>query len=42
VKFAKYHALGNDYLVLEPGALGTEDLLRLTPLLCHRNYGNRQ
>lgn len=39
MKFAKYHALGNDYLVLEPGALGAEDPLRLAPLLCHRNYG---
>ncbi|HKO89871.1 MAG TPA: diaminopimelate epimerase [Polyangiaceae bacterium] len=39
MKFAKYHGLGNDYLVIEPGALGGEDPVRLAPLFCHRNYG---
>ena len=34
----KYQALGNDYLVLDlPGPL--EDLVRLLPVLCHRNFG---
>ncbi|MBN1557008.1 MAG: diaminopimelate epimerase, partial [Lentisphaerae bacterium] len=37
--FAKYHGLGNDYLVIEPDAAGSP----LTPArvrrLCHRNYG---
>jgi diaminopimelate epimerase len=39
MKFWKYHALGNDYLVLDPGELVrplSPDLIRL---LCHRNLG---
>lgn len=39
MKFAKYHALGNDYLVLEPSALDIEAALALAPRLCHRSYG---
>jgi diaminopimelate epimerase len=39
VKFAKYQGLGNDYLVMEPDAGTTEELLRLAPRICHRNYG---
>jgi diaminopimelate epimerase len=39
MKFEKYHALGNDYLVLDPknaSALPTEaDIVRI----CHRNFG---
>jgi len=39
MKFAKYHALGNDYLVLDPkdaAALPAEkDIVRI----CHRNFG---
>lgn len=39
IHFWKYHSLGNDYLVLEPGRL----LTALTPSqcrwLCHRHYG---
>jgi diaminopimelate epimerase len=39
VRFIKYHALGNDYLVLDPTTVSGE----LTPdqicLICHRNYG---
>ena len=38
-EFAKYQALGNDYIVVDPARLG----LRLTPAniraLCHRNLG---
>ncbi len=38
MKFYKYHALGNDYLVLDPAEFKelTEDQIRR---LCHRNYG---
>jgi diaminopimelate epimerase len=39
VKFTKYQALGNDYVVLEPSEYGQLDLQRLAPRLCHRNYG---
>lgn len=39
LKFYKYHALGNDYLVLDP----QDQLLDLTPdrikIICHRHYG---
>jgi diaminopimelate epimerase len=39
MQFSKYHALGNDYLIVNPINAGNE----LTPpqirLLCHRNYG---
>ena len=39
MKFYKYHALGNDYLVLDP----QDQPLELTPdrirIICHRNYG---
>jgi diaminopimelate epimerase len=38
MKFQKYHALGNDYLVLDPqdAQLPNERDIRL---ICHRNYG---
>jgi diaminopimelate epimerase len=40
MKFTKYHALGNDYLVLDPadcnGAVPTEEQIQR---ICHRNYG---
>jgi len=40
MKFTKYHALGNDYLVLDPadynGAIPTEARIKR---ICHRNYG---
>ena len=39
MKFSKYHALGNDYLVLDPAhwpsALTTAEIIRI----CHRNFG---
>jgi diaminopimelate epimerase len=39
MRFSKYHALGNDYLVMDPvllsGGLGPERIRRI----CHRNYG---
>jgi diaminopimelate epimerase len=39
IPFYKYHALGNDYIVLNPAEAGeslTTDSIRL---ICHRNYG---
>ncbi len=40
MKFTKYHALGNDYLVLDPadgkGTIPTGEQIRR---ICHRNYG---
>jgi diaminopimelate epimerase len=39
MKFHKYHGLGNDYLVVEPGAAGRELTAREIRLACHRNYG---
>ncbi len=38
MRFYKYHALGNDYIVLDPQEFGelTKDHIRR---LCHRNYG---
>ncbi|MDE0822228.1 MAG: diaminopimelate epimerase, partial [Opitutales bacterium] len=39
MKFEKYHALGNDYLVLPSEELKgdlTEEAIRL---ICHRNFG---
>jgi len=39
MKFCKYHALGNDYLVIDPAdhpnAFTTAEIIRI----CHRNYG---
>jgi diaminopimelate epimerase len=39
MNYSKYHALGNDYLVLDPKDAqelpGTEDIVRI----CHRNFG---
>lgn len=41
IPFRKYHALGNDYLVLDPQKI--QGNLALTPenirLICHRNFG---
>jgi diaminopimelate epimerase len=39
MKFWKYHALGNDYLVLDPNELGQPLSIRQIRLLCHRNFG---
>ncbi len=36
MKFWKYHALGNDYIVLDSSQLLTEKQIRT---ICHRNYG---
>jgi len=39
MKFAKYHGLGNDYIVLDPADLGRELTPEQVRLVCHRNYG---
>ena len=39
ISFSKYHALGNDYIVLAPDELGEEMTGDLIRLICHRNYG---
>ena len=40
IPFNKYHALGNDYIVLTPDEFGEEELTAdIIRLICHRNYG---
>jgi diaminopimelate epimerase len=39
IPFAKYHALGNDYIVLAPDEFGEDLTGALIRLICHRNYG---
>jgi len=40
IPFYKYHALGNDYIVITPAAFGEEELTAETiRRICHRNYG---
>ena len=39
LEFAKYHALGNDYLVMDAAAFGPGQAQALAPRICHRNYG---
>ena len=39
VKFAKYHALGNDYLVIDPKDLPAPLTIEQTRRICHRNFG---
>jgi diaminopimelate epimerase len=39
VEFHKYHGLGNDYLVLDPSAVGRELTVREIRIVCDRNYG---
>lgn len=39
MKFFKYHALGNDYLVLDPSELNGELDGTSIVKICHRNYG---
>jgi diaminopimelate epimerase len=38
-RFYKYHALGNDYLVLNPSDLGTELSSFEIQRICHRHFG---
>jgi diaminopimelate epimerase len=39
MKFFKYHALGNDYIVIDPALLDAELTEPQIRLICHRNYG---
>ena len=39
MKYAKYHALGNDYIVIHPAEMGSEPEADDIRLICHRNYG---
>ncbi len=39
MRFHKYHALGNDYLVLEPAACPSLPSPEATRKVCHRHYG---
>ena len=39
IPFYKYHALGNDYIVLTPDEFGEELTADVIRLICHRNYG---
>ena len=39
MKYAKYHGLGNDYLVIRPKDVDGELESEQIQLICHRNYG---
>lgn len=39
MQFFKYHALGNDYIVLNPADVGSDLNPAQIRLICHRNYG---
>jgi diaminopimelate epimerase len=39
MKFAKYHALGNDYLVIDPKDLAAPLTTAQVKTICHRNFG---
>jgi diaminopimelate epimerase len=39
MQFFKYHALGNDYIVLNPADVGSRLTSSQIRLICHRNYG---
>jgi diaminopimelate epimerase len=39
MRFHKYQALGNDYLVIDPGVTGLDMSTRLARLLCDRHFG---
>lgn len=39
MKFTKYHALGNDYIVVDPNDLGRELTPQEIAVLCNRHYG---
>jgi diaminopimelate epimerase len=39
MKYLKYHALGNDYIVLPPDEVIDELSFERVRLICHRNYG---
>ena len=39
MKYLKYHALGNDYIVLKPESFQAEITPDIVRLICHRNFG---
>lgn len=39
MRYSKYHALGNDYIVIRPAELQSEPDPKVIRLICHRNYG---
>jgi diaminopimelate epimerase len=39
MKYTKYHALGNDYIVITPADLKADLSEDVIQLICHRNYG---
>ena len=39
VDYYKYHALGNDYIVIDPGRTGIDLTAETVRLICHRHYG---
>lgn len=39
MKYSKYHALGNDYIVIHPAEHGTGFRSNIIHIICHRNYG---
>lgn len=39
MRYLKYHALGNDYIVVRPNTFGVEPFPDRMRVICHRNYG---
>ena len=39
IAFTKYHALGNDYIVIDPKQLAAPLTTEQVKLICHRNFG---
>lgn len=39
MNFFKYHALGNDYIVIDPKSFGPEMTEQTIKVICHRNFG---
>jgi len=39
MQFFKFHALGNDYIVLNPADFGRQINSTKIQLICHRHYG---
>jgi diaminopimelate epimerase len=39
MKFWKYHALGNDYIVIDPKSLPSPLTTEQVKIICHRNFG---
>ena len=39
LEFSKYHALGNDYIVIDPKNLDSPLTAGRIQMICHRNFG---